>query len=148
MSRSPAPADDVHVDAGSLSTTIAAASGGNFESLAVNPAAATTTISDTLDVTTVSLTATPSVAEGGSIVYTASLNNSAQTPVSVTLSNGAVISIAAGASFRQRQRCRTERRCVPRRRFGLGHDCVGLWRQLREPGDQPGCRDDHDHRHD
>jgi len=44
---------------------------------------------DTLDVTTLSLTATPNVAEGGSIVYTASLNNTAQTPVTLTLSNGA-----------------------------------------------------------
>ncbi len=66
--------------------------------LAINPAAVTTSISDTLDTTTVSLTATPSVAEGGSIVYTASLNNVAQSPVTVTLSNGATISIAAGAS--------------------------------------------------
>src|SRR5213075_1446377 len=47
---------------------------------------------------TVSLTATPSVAEGGSIVYTASLTSIAQTPVTVTLSNGALIGIAAGAS--------------------------------------------------
>ena len=38
----------------------------------------------------------PSVAEGGSIVYTASLTSAAQTPVSVTLSNGATITIAAG----------------------------------------------------
>ncbi len=38
------------------------------------------------------------MAEGGNITYTASLNNVAQTPVSVTLSNGATITIAAGAS--------------------------------------------------
>ncbi|MBT9541201.1 retention module-containing protein, partial [Thiobacillus sp.] len=94
----PAPSDDAHLDAGSVSATIVTASGGNFESLAVNPAAATTAITDTPDVTTVSLVATPSVAEGGNITYTASLNNSAQTPVSVTLSNGTVIGIAAGAA--------------------------------------------------
>ncbi|MGZ0788173.1 immunoglobulin-like domain-containing protein, partial [Pseudomonas saponiphila] len=41
---------------------------------------------------------TPSVAEGGSIVYTATLTNAAGTPVTVTLSNGAVITIAAGAT--------------------------------------------------
>ena len=69
----PAPADDVYVDAGSVSATIASASGGNFETLAISPTAATTAITDTLDTTTVSLTATPTVAEGGSIVYTASL---------------------------------------------------------------------------
>jgi len=37
-----APSDDVYLDAGSVSATIAAATGGNFENLAVNPVAATT----------------------------------------------------------------------------------------------------------
>ena len=45
-----------------------------------------------------SLTATPSVAEGGSIVYTATLTAVAQTAVTVSLANGASIVIAAGAS--------------------------------------------------
>jgi hypothetical protein len=36
------------------------------------------------------------VAEGGSIVYTATLTNPAGTPVTVTLSNGSVITIEAG----------------------------------------------------
>ena len=94
----PAPGDDVYADAGSVSATISSAVGGNFEALAVSPAAATTTVSDTVDSTMVTLTATPSVAEGGSIVYTASLTNVAQTPVTVALSNGAVITIAAGSS--------------------------------------------------
>ncbi len=93
-----APSDDVYVDAGSVSATIASAVGGNFESLVIDPTAATTSITDTLDTTTVSLTATPSVAEGGSIVYVASLSQAAQTPVTVTLSNGATLTIAAGAS--------------------------------------------------
>ena len=73
-------------------------SGGNFEALADQSGAATTSITDTIDTTTVSLSATASVAEGGVIVYTASLTSAAQTPVSVTLSNGATIIIAAGAS--------------------------------------------------
>ncbi|MFO1219881.1 MAG: immunoglobulin-like domain-containing protein [Burkholderiaceae bacterium] len=94
----PAPANSVYTDAGSVSATISSASGGNFENLAVNPAAATTAVTDTIDVTTVSLSATPSVAEGGNIVYTASLTSAAQTPVTITLSNGATITIAAGAS--------------------------------------------------
>src|SRR5947207_6858482 len=64
----------------------------------MNPAAAVTSIADTIDTTTVSLTATASVAEGGAILYTASLTSVAQTPVTVTLSNGAVIGIATGAS--------------------------------------------------
>ncbi|MBZ0068666.1 MAG: retention module-containing protein, partial [Thiobacillus sp.] len=55
------------------------------------------TITDTLDVTTVSLAATASVAEGGNITYTATLTNAAQGPVTVTLSNGSTITIANGA---------------------------------------------------
>ena len=74
------------------------ATGGTFEALAINPAAATTAITDTINSTTVSLTATPSVAEGGTIVYTASLTSAAQSPVTVTLSNGATIIIASGSS--------------------------------------------------
>ncbi|WP_235581906.1 immunoglobulin-like domain-containing protein, partial [Rhizobacter sp. Root29] len=93
-----APADSVYADAGSVSATINGATGGGFEQLTVNPAAATTAVSDTVDTTTVTLTASPSVVEGGSIVYTASLGAPALTPVTVTLSNGDVITIAAGAS--------------------------------------------------
>ena len=62
------------------------------------PQSATTTITDTIDTTTVSLTASPSVAEGGAITYTATLTSAAQSAVTVTLDNGATITIAAGAS--------------------------------------------------
>ncbi|MDP9536882.1 type I secretion C-terminal target domain-containing protein, partial [Pseudomonas protegens] len=55
-----------------------------------------TTVTDSVDTTSVSLSATGTVAEGGSIIYTATLTNAAGTPVTVTLSNGAVINIAAG----------------------------------------------------
>ncbi|GAB2881247.1 hypothetical protein GCM10027046_06880 [Uliginosibacterium flavum] len=93
-----APADDVYIDAGSVLATITSTSGGNFEALVVSPTAATTTVTDTNNTTTVSLTASAAIAEGGSIVYTASLTSPAATPVTVTLSNGATISIAAGSS--------------------------------------------------
>jgi len=93
-----APADDVYVDAGTVSATISSATGGNFENLSIDSTPVTTAVTDTTDITTVSLTATTSVAEGGNITYTASLNSPAGSPVSVTLSNGAIIAIAAGAS--------------------------------------------------
>ncbi|MDT3315060.1 type I secretion C-terminal target domain-containing protein, partial [Pseudomonas sp. rhizo66] len=80
----------------SLSVTIDGATGGNFEKLAVDGKSADTTVSDTTDTTNLNLTATDSVAEGGSIVYTATLTNPAGTPVTVTLSNGSVITIEAG----------------------------------------------------
>ncbi|MCS3841144.1 surface adhesion protein [Pseudomonas sp. JAI111] len=93
-----APADDVYKDAGKVETTIKEATGGNFENLVADKTPVSTTVTDTTDTTTLSLSATDSVAEGGSIVYTANLTNAAGTPVTVTLSNGAVINIAAGAT--------------------------------------------------
>ncbi|SEC78632.1 surface adhesion protein [Pseudomonas saponiphila] len=90
--------NDALAGGSSLSTTITKADGGNYEKLEINDKPAETSVTDTPDTTTLSLTATDSVAEGGSIVYTATLTNAAGTPVTVTLSNGAVITIAAGAT--------------------------------------------------
>ncbi|MEO8642131.1 retention module-containing protein, partial [Pseudomonas sp.] len=94
----PTPANDVYNNGSTVTTTITGATGGNFESLVPNPAPAVTTIQDSVDNTGLTLTATDSVAEGGQIAYTATLSNPAGTPVTVTLSNGAVITIAAGAT--------------------------------------------------
>ncbi|MEZ9964080.1 immunoglobulin-like domain-containing protein, partial [Vibrio cyclitrophicus] len=80
------------------SATITDATGGNFESLVKDPTAATTTINDDSDVTTVSLSADASVTEGENITYTATLTNPADGAVTVTLSNGATITIADGAT--------------------------------------------------
>jgi surface adhesion protein len=92
-----APADTPYVDGGKVAAIIVSQSGGNFENVAVNYAPAVTTVADTKDTTSLTLSATPSVAEGGSIVYTATLTNAAGTAMNVTLSNGAVIHIAKGA---------------------------------------------------
>nr|BFD38848.1 hypothetical protein FFPRI1PSEUD_03470 [Pseudomonas sp. FFPRI_1] len=95
----PAPADDVYKDAGKVEVTISKADGGNFEDLATNPAPAVTDVTDTIDTSTVSLTATPSVAEGGTVVYTASVTAPVTgSPVVVTLSNGQTITIPVGES--------------------------------------------------
>ncbi|WP_445181324.1 LapA family giant adhesin [Pseudomonas sp. McL0111] len=93
-----APANTPYIDGGKVQTAIASHSGGNFEQVDANRSAVVTTVTDTVDTTTVSLSATGSVAEGGSIVYTASLTNPAGNAMTVTLSNGAVINIAKGAS--------------------------------------------------
>uniref|UniRef100_UPI0032E49242 immunoglobulin-like domain-containing protein n=1 Tax=Pseudomonas frederiksbergensis TaxID=104087 RepID=UPI0032E49242 len=79
-----------------LTNSITNVSGGNYENLVADKTPVSTTVTDTVDTTTLSLSATDSVAEGGSIVYTATLTNAAGTPVTVTLSNGAVITIDAG----------------------------------------------------
>ncbi|WP_200627146.1 retention module-containing protein [Pseudomonas sp. LAM2023] len=90
------PANDVYNNGSTVSTTITGATGGNFEQLVPNPAPAQTTINDSVDTTTATLTATPSVTEGGVITYTVTLSNPAQTPVTVTLSNGQTITVEAG----------------------------------------------------
>ncbi|MBK5546118.1 LapA family giant adhesin [Pseudomonas sp. TH04] len=92
------PANDVYNNGSTVSTTITGATGGNFENLVPSTTPAVTTITDSIDTTTVTLTAGQNVTEGGQITYTATLTNPAQTPVTVTLSNGSVITIKAGES--------------------------------------------------
>ncbi|KJZ42862.1 retention module-containing protein [Pseudomonas fluorescens] len=93
-----APSDDVHKDAGKLTVTMTDASGGNFEKLDISKASVTTTVKDTVDTTSLSLSASDTVSEGGQITYTATLSNPTDTAMTVKLSNGAVINIAAGAT--------------------------------------------------
>src|SRR5262249_47725863 len=72
-------------DAGTVATTIASATGGGFESLAIDPAAATTAVTDTIDTTTLSIAGATAVTEGGSATYTLSLTSPAASAVTVTL---------------------------------------------------------------
>ncbi|MEJ1394586.1 MAG: hypothetical protein RPU64_10375, partial [Candidatus Sedimenticola sp. (ex Thyasira tokunagai)] len=89
--------EDALADAGSMSASISSASGGGFENLAVDDTAAVTDVVDTLDTTTVSLDATGQITEaGGTVTYTASVDNAPATDVTVTLDNGETITIAAG----------------------------------------------------
>ncbi|WP_349816514.1 immunoglobulin-like domain-containing protein, partial [Pseudomonas putida] len=90
------PANDVYNNGSTVSVTIENATGGNFEQLTPNPTPAQTAINDSVDTTTATLTASPSVTEGGVITYTVTLSNPAQTPVTITLSNGQTITVEAG----------------------------------------------------
>ena len=92
------PINDVYTNGSTVSPTITSATGGNFESLVPdNSHPPVTTISDSIDATTVTLSTTDTaITEGGVIVYTATLSQEAHAPVTVTLSNGVVINIAAG----------------------------------------------------
>ncbi|SDR80454.1 surface adhesion protein [Pseudomonas sp. Z003-0.4C(8344-21)] len=94
----PAPANTPYVDGGKVQTAISSHTGGNFEKVDADRSAVVTKVTDSVDTTNISLNATGSVAEGGSIVYTATLTNPAGTAMTVTLSNGAVINIAKGAT--------------------------------------------------
>ncbi|KAB0494846.1 type I secretion protein, partial [Pseudomonas lini] len=94
-----APKDDVYKDAGTVEATIKDATGGGFENLVTSDTPAVTTVNDTIDSSTVSLSATSSVAEGGTVVYTASVSAPVTgSPVVVTLSNGQIITIPVGSS--------------------------------------------------
>ena len=93
----PAPADDVYKDAGTVQATISTATGGNFENLVPSTTPAVTSVTDTIDTTTVKLTATESAAEGGNVVYTATVGAPVTgSPVVVTLANGQTITIGVG----------------------------------------------------
>ncbi|WP_338512931.1 Ig-like domain-containing protein [Pseudomonas poae] len=88
--------DTPYLDASSISATIAGTSGGGNVVVTTDPTPAVTQVNDTIDTTTVTLTAAASVDEGGKIVYTATVTNAAQTDVTVTLSNNTTITIEAG----------------------------------------------------
>ncbi|KHL71371.1 hypothetical protein PpSQ1_26560, partial [Pseudomonas putida] len=93
------PANDVYNNGSTVSATITGATGGNFEQLSINPLDAVTTISDSIDTSTVTLTATPSVVEGGTVVYTASVSAPVTgSPLVITLANGQSITIGVGES--------------------------------------------------
>ena len=92
----PTAANDVYNNGSTVSVSIEKAEGGNFEALQADKTPVETVISDSIDTTTATLTATPGITEGGVITYTVTLSNPAQTPVTVTLSNGKTITLEAG----------------------------------------------------
>src|SRR5213079_3168058 len=78
---------------------IANTSGGSYEALSTT-STATSSVHDNADATVVTLTASSAnVTEGGSIIYTAAVNNAVSgSDLVVTLSNGQTITIPVGAS--------------------------------------------------
>ncbi|MET0024038.1 MAG: immunoglobulin-like domain-containing protein, partial [Sedimenticola sp.] len=89
--------EDAIADATSMSATITGTDGGGYEQLAVDATPATTDIVDTTDTTTVSLGATGQVTEaGGTVTYTATVDNAPASDLEITLSNGETITIEAG----------------------------------------------------
>ncbi|WP_164450309.1 immunoglobulin-like domain-containing protein, partial [Pseudomonas viridiflava] len=88
-------------------------SGGNFENLVADKTPVSTTVTDTVDTTTVSITGSSSVTEGQTASYTVSLNHPAQTDVTLkivysgTAADGSdftgvyTVKIPAGASSAQ-----------------------------------------------
>ncbi|MFM9925504.1 retention module-containing protein [Variovorax sp. H27-G14] len=81
-----------------VTNSIVSVEGSNFEQLVPNKAPVSTTVTDVVDNTSVTLTATPSVAESGLITYTATVPTAVTgtAPVVVTLDNGKTITIDPG----------------------------------------------------
>ncbi|MFG0408380.1 retention module-containing protein, partial [Pseudomonas sp. FYR_11] len=90
------PNDTPYIDGGQISTTVTGSTGGGGLTVTLPQTPAVTEVTDTIDTTTATLTASPSVTEGGVITYTVTLSNPAQTPVTVTLSNGQTVTVEAG----------------------------------------------------
>src|SRR5205085_1714009 len=92
-------ADDAYVQPDDyLPSLLAAPPICNFETLTTT-STVTTTVADDGDASTVTLSAAGSLAEGGSIVYTASVDAVVTgSPLVVTLSNGQTITIPVGQS--------------------------------------------------
>ncbi|RXJ80097.1 immunoglobulin-like domain-containing protein [Arcobacter sp. F2176] len=88
--------EDVYKDASTLDNSITSVEGGNFEKLTPSTNTVTADIADTIDDTTVTLTATQSVQAGEDITYTASVDHKPETDLVITLSNGSEITIKAG----------------------------------------------------
>ncbi|PJG59377.1 retention module-containing protein, partial [Aeromonas cavernicola] len=91
----PAPADDPYLDQAQVNVTVTGTLGGGFEQVVTGPGT-TTQVNDTLDPTTVTLIAPTEVNEGGTITYSAVVNNPPQSDLVLTLSNGATLTILAG----------------------------------------------------
>ncbi|MEB2873041.1 retention module-containing protein [Pseudomonas rhizosphaerae] len=88
-----------YIDPSQISVVVTGTTGGGDLVVTTDPTPAVTRVDDTIDVTTVTLiVGNNPVTEGTTITYTAVLTNPAQTPVTVTLSNGSTITIPAGQS--------------------------------------------------
>ena len=96
-------ADDAYTGERTLTGSVTGFTGGDFEKVDFSKASATATIADTIDTTTVSLSAADGKEGDANIRFTVSLDNAARTAASVTLNVGSkdyTIDIAAGATSR------------------------------------------------
>ncbi|TCJ13911.1 retention module-containing protein [Parasulfuritortus cantonensis] len=92
-----AQGDDVYVDPGlvTLGVSGASVSGATFENLVISPASATSNITDTINTVTVGIT-TSDVLENAPSVFTVTVSQALDRDLTVTLSNGATVTIAEG----------------------------------------------------
>src|SRR4029079_13900746 len=90
--------EDVYLDASSLTASITGSSGGNFENLVVGTGTATARVTDSVDPTTVDLSAsTTSEGSVADYVFTATLSSASEGVTTVHTDQGD-ITIASGAT--------------------------------------------------
>ena len=93
----PIQSDDVYRDPGTVVAGIIDVSVGGTDNISFDPTPVITEVVDTINDTTVRLTATPDIVEGNNfITYTATVDHPPQSDITVTLSNGEIISILNG----------------------------------------------------
>ncbi|MBH3458121.1 adhesin, partial [Pseudomonas monteilii] len=90
------PANDVYNNGSTVSVTIENATGGNFEQLTPNPTPASTVINDSIDTVTVSIVSNGNVTEDQQPSFTVKVSQALDRPLTVTLSNGDIVTIEAG----------------------------------------------------
>ncbi|MDN7144290.1 type I secretion protein, partial [Pseudomonas sp. JQ170] len=90
-----APTDDVYIDRDNVEVTIESTDGGDFEKLDIDPSAAVTDVTDTIDESTATLSAdVTTIGEGGVITYTVTLSDPVKgAPLVINLANGQSITI-------------------------------------------------------
>ncbi|WP_035333918.1 immunoglobulin-like domain-containing protein, partial [Acinetobacter junii] len=92
--------EDVYVDGETLVIGVTSAVGGNYENL-VSPADVSVVVNDTIDNSTLTLTAA-AVNEGADITISATVDNAPEdTDLVITLDNGQIITIAVGQTTGQ-----------------------------------------------
>ncbi|MFV3406945.1 immunoglobulin-like domain-containing protein, partial [Pseudomonas sp. NY15463] len=77
--------DDVYKDESTVTATVTKVEGGNFENVSLNGASATATVADTLDTTTVTVTADPAKEGDANVTFNFQLSNPPQTGSATTL---------------------------------------------------------------
>ncbi|THF54992.1 retention module-containing protein [Pseudothauera rhizosphaerae] len=94
--------DDVYNDGESYTVSITGTTGGNYEALDISDTA-TVTVSDTTDTVTVSIVSDGDVTEAQQPSFTVSVSQALDKNLTVTLSNGDTVTIAAGETEAQYQ---------------------------------------------
>ncbi|MFJ4068957.1 immunoglobulin-like domain-containing protein, partial [Pseudomonas sp. NPDC089996] len=83
--------DDVYTDPSKLTATVTAVNGGNFEAVDLTGATTTATVEDTVDTTTVAVSAEPAKEGDTNVTFNFQLSNPPQTATTLTVNVGGTI---------------------------------------------------------